>query len=216
MRRMSSGMVELAERPPLAARRHAVRVDRADAGVLEALDRRVRVIGRVVDVRPVEQRRHAAVERLERARRSCRCGRPRGGSGRRRCRASPRSSGRACNTAARPGRASARCAGACRRTRASRSSRSRRSAPPRTPQAASDLDDLRRPRRGRRRSGCRRRRDPSRRRSRCGSAAAASSCLSPWLVGRRCDGARARRMCSEHKRAAARRVNAVNARCGKR
>ena len=61
------GMVQLAERPPLAAGRDAVGVDRADAGVLQTLDRRVGVIGRVVDVRPVEQRRDAAVERLERA-----------------------------------------------------------------------------------------------------------------------------------------------------
>ena len=60
-------MLELAERPPLAARRHAVRVHGADAGVLQALDRRVRVVGRVRDVRPVEQRRDACVERLERA-----------------------------------------------------------------------------------------------------------------------------------------------------
>ena len=59
-------MVELAERPPLAARRHAVRVDGADAGVLQPLDPGVGVVGRVVDVRPVQQGRHAAVERLER------------------------------------------------------------------------------------------------------------------------------------------------------
>ena len=61
------GVLELAERPPLAAGRHAVRVDGADARVLEALDSRVGVVGRVADVRPVEQRRDARVERLERA-----------------------------------------------------------------------------------------------------------------------------------------------------
>jgi hypothetical protein len=60
-------MLELAVRPPLAAGRHAVGVDRADACVLQALDRRVGVVGRVVDVRPVEERRHARVQRLERA-----------------------------------------------------------------------------------------------------------------------------------------------------
>ena len=60
------GMVQLAQHPPLAARRHAVGVDGADAGILQALDRCVRVVGRVVDVRPVEQRGDAPVERLER------------------------------------------------------------------------------------------------------------------------------------------------------
>ena len=60
-------MLELAERPPLAACRDAVRVDRADAGILQPLDRGVGVIRRVVDVRPVEQRRHAAVQRFQRS-----------------------------------------------------------------------------------------------------------------------------------------------------
>jgi hypothetical protein len=59
------GMVQLAQHPPLGPGRHAVGVDGADAGVPEALDRCVRVVGRVVDVRPVEQRRDTAVERLE-------------------------------------------------------------------------------------------------------------------------------------------------------
>jgi len=59
-------MLELAVHPPLAAGRHAVGIDRADAGVLQPLDRRVGVIGRVADVRPVEQGRDAAVHGFER------------------------------------------------------------------------------------------------------------------------------------------------------
>ena len=59
------GVVEVAERPPLPARRHAVCIDRTDPGVPQALDGGVGVIGSVVDVGPVQQRRHAAVERLE-------------------------------------------------------------------------------------------------------------------------------------------------------
>ena len=61
------GMFARAVRPPLAADRDAVRVDGADAGVGEPGDRGVGVLRRVVDVRPVEQRGDAGVERLERA-----------------------------------------------------------------------------------------------------------------------------------------------------
>ena len=64
---MSSGWFCGAVGPPLGADRDAVRVDGADAGFGQAADRRVGVLRRVVDVRPVEQRRDAGVERLERA-----------------------------------------------------------------------------------------------------------------------------------------------------
>ena len=62
------GVIVRAVGPPLLrADRDAVRVDGADARFGQAADRLVRVIGRVVDVRPVQQRRDAGVERLERA-----------------------------------------------------------------------------------------------------------------------------------------------------
>jgi hypothetical protein len=41
--------------------------DRADAGLGQAVDRRVGVLGRVVHVRPVEERRNATVDGFERA-----------------------------------------------------------------------------------------------------------------------------------------------------
>ena len=61
------GVVQLAQHPPLSTGRHAVRVDGADACVLEPLDRSIGVVGCIADVRPVEQRRDAAVQCLERA-----------------------------------------------------------------------------------------------------------------------------------------------------
>jgi hypothetical protein len=58
---MSSGAVSS------LSNHQAVAVDGAQLGVLQAPDRLVGVLGRVRDVRPVEQRRHAGVDRLERA-----------------------------------------------------------------------------------------------------------------------------------------------------
>ena len=60
-------MPAVAEGPPLRTRRHPVRIDRADPSGLQAADRLVGVIGCVVDVRPIEQRRDAGVQCLERA-----------------------------------------------------------------------------------------------------------------------------------------------------
>ena len=58
-----------AEEPVLLQRgvRAAVGVLRPDAGLLQRLDRGVGVVGRVVDVRPVDQRGDAGVEALQRA-----------------------------------------------------------------------------------------------------------------------------------------------------
>ena len=55
--------------PPVRERRvaEAVGEHRPDAGVLQPLDRRVRVVRRVHDVRPVHERRDARVDALERA-----------------------------------------------------------------------------------------------------------------------------------------------------
>src|ERR1700730_7876195 len=53
--------------PPLAANRHAVCVDGADAGLPQAADRFVRMLRRVADMRPVEERGNPGIERLERA-----------------------------------------------------------------------------------------------------------------------------------------------------
>ena len=63
------GRVQLALEPPRVERRVrvAVAVDGAEARVAEAADRLVGVLRRVVDVRPVEERRDAGVDRLERA-----------------------------------------------------------------------------------------------------------------------------------------------------
>ena len=61
------GMAPVAVRPPAVVARDAVGVDAADAGVLEPVHGLVGVLGRVRDVRPVEQRRDPGVERLERA-----------------------------------------------------------------------------------------------------------------------------------------------------
>ncbi len=108
-------VVQLAERPPLAARRHAVRVDRPDAGVLQPLDRRIGVIGRVVDVRPVEERRHAAVERLQRTRVVADVDILGAVVAADAAEHHLEVRDRACSTGGHRGPASARCAGACRR-----------------------------------------------------------------------------------------------------
>ena len=61
------GMLARAVGPPVSADRHAVSVHGPDARVGEALDCRVGMLGRVVDVRPVEQGGDPRVERFERA-----------------------------------------------------------------------------------------------------------------------------------------------------
>ncbi len=151
------GLVQLAQHPPLAARRHAVGVDGADAGILQTLDCRVRVVGRIADVRPVEQRRDTPVESLERT-----CviadvhvlGAEEAADLAEHDRevVVERANGRTPRNWA-----SATCGGACRRTRASRSCPRRRSPRPRRPTGRDRLRRSSRRRRGRHRSGCRRR-----------------------------------------------------------
>ena len=106
--------------------RRAVGEHGAEAPLLQRRDRRVGVLRRVLDVRPVEQRRDAGVDRAVARSRGCRRRRPAAGRparARRGCRGSNR-------RAARPGRCCAgclpRCAGGCRRSPASRWCRWRR------------------------------------------------------------------------------------------
>ena len=104
--------------PPVLDRRvgEAEREDRADAGVLEALDGGVGVVRRVHDVRPVDERRDARVDALERAPLVARRRRRPAGTSARTGRGSRRSRRPACSPARRSGSTSPTCGGGCRRS----------------------------------------------------------------------------------------------------
>ena len=78
------------------------------------------MVGRVVDVRPVDERRDAGVDALERPGQVARVDVLRAGRAARSCRAPPRSSRRASRSGRSCGSPSPTCADACRRSRGSR------------------------------------------------------------------------------------------------